>query len=72
MVSVTMELFMHGACEIASHMAFAQEMGQDAVNTFDRTMAVQICMEVSGGTLAHMIFSSMTTATDWANDNILG
>jgi len=35
-------------------------------------VAIQICMKISSRALSSVIFGSMATAADWADNNILG
>ena len=63
-------LFTKRAREIAGVMPFAREVRRDAVNTFDRAMTVQICVEVSSWAFTHVVARSITTTANGANDDV--
>jgi len=53
------------------NVTFAREMGGDAVDTFDWAATIQICVEVSGGAFACVVFTTVAATANWAYDNIL-
>ena len=52
-------------------VTLAGKAGQNAVNAFNQATAIQICVEVSSGAFACMVFGSVAATTDRADDNIL-